>query len=829
MSMDAHVNSEADGEAQRGMNDSFGAETPAPVLDRAPVPLTRLRPGEVGQIVSLSPGRARDRLMEMGLTSGVQIELVRFAPLGGPVDVKVRGYRLSLRRRDAEAVRVLAGECGADCPGQSGLCLDPLCPKGQPDVATSRAPITYAVIGNPNCGKTTLFNALTGLRQRVGNYPGVTVEKKEGQFDIEGRRVHLLDLPGLYALSPQSPDEAIARDVLLGRRQDVERPNAVINVIDASNLERNLLLTSQLMDLGLPMIIVLTMTDVARKNGVHVDPERLERALGIPVRSVVVSRKHGVDALRHALTGVALVHPAGRPWSLSPLAETALANVQELVCKHSNLDPPSAFTEALLYLSRGGNRLPIDCPRPVRDAVLHHEAVMKEEGLDFAMEVTEARYAWVDAVTRMAVQDTHRKATTLSDQVDRIILHPVYGMALFLVLMAVVFHAIFSWAQTPMDLIGAGVDTLGGYLTTHMAEGDLRDLLVNGVLGGVGTTLTFLPQILLLLLFVGLLEDTGYMARAAFLMDRIMSRVGLHGRSFIPLMSSFACAIPGILATRTIDNRKSRLVTILVAPLMSCSARLPVYALMIAACIPPTLVFGFASLRGIVLISMYVLGTGAAFGMAYLFRKTLLKGESNLFLLELPPYRLPHPKTVLLQMLERTAQFLRKATTVILAMSVVLWALSTYPKMPDQPPSVQVEQSYAGRLGKTIEPLIRPLGFDWRIGISIVSSFAAREVFVASMGTIYNVGSDAGAESVTLQNKLRSERDPLTGKRVFTPLLGIAVMVYYVLAMQCISTIAVVRRETGSWGWALFQIAYMTALAWIVTFIVYQGGRALGF
>lgn len=803
------------------------ATKPSELLTRPTVPLTELRPGESGQIASLSCGEARERLLDLGLTSGTQIELVRFAPLGDPVDVKVRGYRLSLRRREAEAVSVYPGPCSEKCPVEQGLCLDPTCARALPDVVTSTAPITYAMIGNPNSGKTTLFNALTGLRQKVGNYPGVTVEKKEGRLETNGRKVRLLDLPGLYSLSPQSPDETIARDVLMGQRPDTPRPQAIVNIVDANNLERNLLLTSQLMDLGIPMVVILTMGDVARGNGTQVDADRLGHALGLSVRAVNVGRRQGLGAVRDALSGSGLSCPADRPWRLNELGERALAAVQEIVCKHCNIDASTAFAETVLFLSRGEEAMKADCPEPVREAVREFRAQIADARMDFAEAVTEARYEWIGAVTRDAVKRTTPLDATWSDRLDRVLLHKVWGYVAFLALMALVFQTIFSWAQWPMGMIEGGVEALGGLLEAHMPAGDLRDLLVAGVLGGVGTMLTFLPQILLLFFFIGLLEDTGYMARAAFLMDRMMSRVGLHGKSFIPMMSSFACAIPGILATRTIDNRKARLVTILVAPLMSCSARLPVYALMIAATIPAVTYFGVISLPGITLLAMYLLGTVSAFVMAWLFRKTLLKGEASIFLMELPPYRLPQWRSVAMQMLEKTGLFIRKAGTVILAMSVVLWFLSSYPKAPGLSPTAQVEQSYAGRTGKMIEPLIKPLGFDWRIGISMVSSFAAREVFVSSMATIYSAQSETGSD-VTLQKKMETMVDPATGKKVFTPLLGLAIMVYYVLAMQCISTIAVVRRETNTWKWPLFQLAYMTALAWIVTFAVYQGGKALG-
>ncbi len=413
-------------------------------------------------------------------------------------------------------------------------------------------------------------------------------------------------------------------------------------------------------------------------------------------------------------------------------------------------------------------------------------------------------------------------------------MHPFWGYLIFFAVMTLMFQAIFSWVQAPMDALKNGVDALGGVVGHWMPPGDLRDLITAGVLGGVGNTIVFLPQILLLFFFISLLEDMGYMPRAAFLMDKLMSKVGLHGKSFIPLLSSFACAIPGIMATRTIGDRKARLITILVAPLMSCSARLPVYALMIGAFIPnrPVLHLGrltLLTLPGVTLLAMYFLGMIAAFCIAWLFHRTLLKGVSPTFLMELPPYRLPSLKTALFQMVERAGLFLRRAGTVILAVSVVLWFLAAYPKRPDLPKDQQMAHSFVGTMGRGIEPVIAPLGFDWKMGIGIVSSFVAREVFVSAMGTVYNVDNTEEEQGqIDLRQKLRSDVDPRTGRHVFTPLVAVCLMIYYVLAMQCMSTVAVVRRETNGWKWPLFQIGYMTGLAWVVTFLVYQGGRLLG-
>ena len=708
-------------------------------------------------------------------------------------------------------------------------------------VGNATKPLFVALVGNPNSGKTTLFNALTGLRQKVGNYPGVTVEKKEGRISLpNGQTASLLDLPGLYSLTPNSPDETISREVLMGLRADTPAPDLILNIVDASNLERNLYLTSQLLDLGVPVVVALTMTDAADKEGVAVKADVLERQLGVPVRVIVASRRQGLKELLQTLEkGCEL--PVPEPAWIVP--EAIAADIRELrkaLEVEHHLPPRLAFAESITLLMQENDIVSaphltaqiLDLARTTRERLADHE-------VDFAAVAIEARYHWITKVcTGVVSQEVQPKSSPLltHEKIDRIVMHPFWGYVLFFVVMTAVFQSIFTIGEAPVDFLKACVDKLGVFLTHAMPKGDLRDLIQSGILGGVGNTIGFLPQILLLFFFISLLEDTGYMARAAFLMDRLMSKVGLHGKSFIPLLSSFACAIPAIMATRTIGDRKARLITILVAPLMSCSARLPVYALMIGAFIPGKRVLGIGhltllTLPGVTLVAMYFLGMIAAFGMAWLFHRTLLKGVSPTFLLELPPYRLPSLKTVILQMIERAGLFIKRAATVILAVSVVLWALAYYPKHPELPTQqARLEHSYVGYMGRGIEPLIAPLGFDWKMGVGIVSSFVAREVFVSAMGTVYNVDdADSDTGQVDLRNKLREDIDPRTGAHVFTPLVAVCLMVYYVLAMQCMSTVAVVRRETNGWKWPLFQLAYMTALAWIVTFLVYQVGHLLGF
>ncbi|MCS6778018.1 MAG: ferrous iron transport protein B [Chloroherpetonaceae bacterium] len=705
--------------------------------------------------------------------------------------------------------------------------------------------LRVAMIGNPNSGKTTLFNALTGLRQKVGNYAGVTVEKKEGRMRLHnGRTAHLYDLPGLYSLTPHAPDEVIAREALMGLRPDTPPPDVILNVVDASCLERSLYLTSQLLDLGTPVVIALTMTDIATSNAIQIDAEALAEATGVPVVSVHARKRRGLAELIHAIERAAQEDARpGQSWQPPQELVREIQPVQIALQRERQLSSRVAFVEAITLLMQDESRDGMPLSGPIRTEVIAARERLEAAGVGFAERMVEARYQWIARVLERAARLTLESpasgmrisASALSNRIDRLVLHPVLGYVLFFGIMAALFQAIFTWAEAPMTLIEEGINGLGAQIAARMPEGDLRALLIEGVLGGVGAAMVFLPQILMLFFFITLLEDTGYMARAAFLMDRLMSKVGLHGKSFLPLVSSFACAIPGIMATRTIGDPKARLITILVAPLMSCSARLPVYALMIAAFVPDRPVLRIAGLTvltlpGVTLLAMYLLGMCAAFAMAWVFHRTLLRGISPTFLMEMPTYRLPSLKTALMQTVERAWLFVQRAGTIILAISIVLWGLSTYPKRTDLPPGERLAHSFVGQMGRTLEPLIAPLGFDWKIGVGIVASFAAREVFVTTMGTVYNVDdaqSDAG--QVTLRQKLQEDTDPRTGRPVFTPLVAICLMVFYVLAMQCMSTLAVVRRETNSWKWPLFQFGYMTILAWAVTFAVRQAGRALGY
>jgi ferrous iron transport protein B len=686
-----------------------------------------------------------------------------------------------------------------------------------------------AIAGNPNCGKSTLFNLLTGLRQKVGNYPGVTVEKKTGTgYGLHGELLEWIDLPGSYSLQVRSPDEAVSRDVLLGRIADTPPPEVIVCVVDASNLERNLYLVTQLLELNIPVILALNMVDVAEQAGIHLNVKVLAEQLGIPVVPMVATRGLGLVELKTLLSQEKLTPPQRH----APMPEKVESEIQNLSLTLKLPLPPHLLrAEVLLLVSLPDTEhlremLPEE---NLYQLVEESRERLTREGIDPVSVPVEFRYQWIQAVCQGAVTHVENGPGALhfSDRMDRVLTHRIWGWVFFLAVMGLLFFSIFTVASYPMDWIDAGFAALSGRLSDLIPPGDLRSLLVEGVLAGVGGVVIFLPQILVLFFFLGVLEDSGYMSRAAFIMDRLMGAVGLHGKSFIPMLSSFACAIPGIMATRTIETRKDRLVTIMVAPLMSCSARLPVYALMIAVLFPDENTSPLD--KALVMLAMYALGFLTAFFMAWIFKKTLLKSERPMLLLELPPYRRPSVRATLFRMMERGGIFLKRAGTIILAISILLWALVTYPKPsnPQASPSEAIATSFAGTLGHAMEPIIKPLGYDWKIGIGLIASFAAREVFVGTMAIVYNV-SDETENNSTLRHELLQQKRA-DGSPVYTPLVCIGLMVFYVLAMQCVSTLAIVKRETNSWRWPLFQFAYMTALAWIGALIVYQGGHWLGF
>ncbi len=664
--------------------------------------------------------------------------------------------------------------------------------------------LVIALAGNPNAGKTTLFNALTGLRQKVANYSGVTVERKEGVWNLGVNIARLIDLPGLYSLDATSLDEQIARDVLTGKIANLPKPDVIVAVVDATNLERNLYLVTQLVEYKIPVVIALTMVDLAEKQSLEIDVEKLSKLLQIPVVSVRAGQKIGTRELAEKVLETAKNQTVIKPkW-------------------HTNGDFENEINDDDIHLS-------------LSDNPAHNKQIF-------------ARYTYISEVYQEAVKPMDTPERGVSEKIDGVLTHKFFGLIILVGILLLIFQTIFSWASLPMDLLDAGFGSLAELAKTNLPEGILADLIADGIIAGVGGVLIFLPQILLLFLFISILEDTGYMARAAFLLDRLMRGVGLHGKAFLPLLSSFACAIPGIMAARTIENPKDRLATIMIAPFMSCSARLPVYVLMIGAFFSGQYVFGFLSVGAVLILLMYALGIITAIVVAFILKKTILKSPPPPFVMELPPYRLPNVKTVLMNMSSRAGIFVKRAGTVILAISIILWALAYFPRsaenvsIADSQTAIQTENqaenqtadseqlknSYAGQLGQLIEPVIEPLGFDWKTGVALIASFAAREVLVSTLSIIYNTEAEANEESPSLINAVRDAKKD-DGTPAWTPLTALTLMVFFVLAMQCMSTVAIVRRETNSWSWTLFMVGYMTALAYFVSFLTYQIGKMLGF
>ena len=618
----------------------------------------------------------------------------------------------------------------------------------------------FGLLGSPNAGKTTLFNALTGLHARVGNYPGVTVERREAELVLDNSRALLIDLPGTYGLEPISADEAVVGNVLAGRIEGVARPDALVMVADACSLSRTLPFIGEALHLGLPTLVVLTMLDELAARGGKLDLERLEAALGVPVIGVVGHRGLGLDRLRALLD-------APDAWSRPPIL------------------PPVDRVE---------------------------------------------RAGWADSIVSNVIRQPPNRHT-LTERVDRIVLHPLWGSLLFAAVMVTFFQLIFSAASPAMDLIDTAIGDLAGLARAHLPAGWLANLVADGLIAGVGSVVIFLPQIVILFSLLYLLEDLGYMARAAFVIDRVMGRIGLEGRSFVALLSSYACAVPGIMATRTIPSPRDRLVTILVAPLMTCSARLPVYALLISAFVPERNVWGPIGLQGVVLLGLYVSGAAAALCVAAILKRSLVRGDGLPFTMELPTYRWPTLRVWATQVYSSAWAFLRRAGTIILAASVLLWLLLSYPKVEvpagldaTESAAYALEHSAAGRLGHAIEPAIAPLGFDWKIGVGLIASLAAREILVATLAQIYATGGD---EAGSLREALRSDVNPATGQLVFTPATVGALLVFFVFALQCTSTLAIMRRETNSWRWPAFAFSYLFALAYGASFVTHRVLTAL--
>lgn len=685
--------------------------------------------------------------------------------------------------------------------------------------------LVYALVGNPNCGKTTLFNALTGMKQKVGNYPGVTVERKEGDcYSQHGERMRILDLPGSYSLNARSPDEAVLRDVLLGRRSDTPRPDRIVCVLDATNLERNLYLVTQILELGIPMILALNMIDAAEAKGVRIDLQRLTQKFGCPVVPTVANTKKGLIELKVAMSRPDPPVPKPLLDAIPVSIRGALLRCRESLSEAGVVASTTSLLEPL-YLLSDHDDTHYGLPQPHLEKLQQAREQLSREIPNWEDILVAARYDVIHSVCREALHRPDIEKRTLTDRFDAILLHRVWGWVSLIGAMTAMFWLIFSVAETPMQWIEQAFAAVGDKITQWMPDGDFRSLIVDGALAGVQGIIIFLPQILILFFFIGLMEDTGYMARIAFIMDRLMGRVGLNGKSFLPILSSYACAVPGVMAARTIDNPKDRLITILVAPLASCSARLPVYLLLIAVLLPSEQVSW--SIKALLMVGLYALGTLGAFFFAWIFKSKLLPGKPQPLILELPGYKRPSLRNIFQQMYARAWMFVRRAGTVILGLSILLWAASTYPKS-EGTKSEQLAHSVAGKIGHAVEPIIKPLGYDWKVGIGLIASFAAREVFVTTMSTVYSIEEEDDTDHEKLRDQLKDAHWP-DGRPVYTPSVCLGLMVFYVFAMQCLSTVAVVRRETGGWKWPLFQIAYMTGTAYIGALVVYQVGHALGY
>ena len=707
----------------------------------------------------------------------------------------------------------------------------------------STACMTVALAGNPNSGKTTIFNNITGARQHVGNYAGVTVERREGFRRFQGQDLLLVDLPGTYSLTANSLDEIVARNVIID-----EKPDLIVNILDASNLERNLYLALQLLELERPLVLALNMTDMAEKAGIRINSDVLRTRLGVPVVKLIGNRNQGTEELLQTVVESSK-RTIYRPFSIDYGAkiEAAIVEVTEALQNLTHVKFPIRWlavkllendteVQASLLKIEGGSAVAAIVAR-----VRNKTAVLLGEELEIAM--AEARYRVVADIVAEFVDSSGRQEQTVSDRIDRVLTHRVLGLPLFFGIMWLLFNVVFTVGEIPQGWIEDAVKWFSDLVSANLAEGELRSLLVDGIIGGVGSVLTFLPSILLLFFGIALLEDTGYMARAAFVMDRVMRAVGLHGKSFIPLLLGFGCSVPAVMGARTLENKSDRMVTILVSPLMSCSARLPVYTLLIAA-------FFSENVAGSVLFSIYFLGISLAILMALVFRKWMFPGASEPFIMEMPPYHLPTLRSIAIHMWERSILYLKKAGTLILAASILIWFITNYPanveyskdydaakgqiteqydEVAAKPLLAQLDQeqageklalSYAGQFGHFIEPVIKPLGFDWKMGVGLVSAVAAKEVLVSTLATIYSVG-DVEEDSQSLQEALAADA-------AFSPLVAFGLMVFTLIYSPCLAVLAVVRRETNSWKWPAFSFVYSTTLAWIMSFVVYQGGRLIG-
>lgn len=819
--------------------------------------LSELRTGEKGVIVKvLGHGGFRKRIVEMGFIKGKTVEVILNAPLKDPIKYRLLGYEISLRRQEADMIEVVSEQEARTMQNPYHGSITEDVPVSESELVAlakgKRRTINVALVGNPNCGKTSLFNIASGAHEHVGNYSGVTVDAKEGFFDFQGYHFRIVDLPGTYSLSAYTPEELYVRKHIIE-----ETPDVIINVADSSNLERNFYLTTQLIDMNVRMVIALNMYDELESSGNKLDYIKLSQLIGVPMIPTVCRRGEGIDQLFHVIIGIYeggdFLSQKGeirseiledlRDWHKTyvpdhefgshkeeedarprgymrhihinhgPELERSIEEVKKAISQ--NEDICHKYSTRFLSIKLLENDKEIEnfistLPNGKEIIAIRNKETLRIRKVmneDSEQAITDAKYGFITGALKETFTDNHLEKEQTTRVIDSIVTHRIWGYPIFFLFLYIMFEGTFVLGDYPMQGIEWLVDQLGNLIRNNMAEGPLKDLLIDGIIGGVGGVIVFLPNILILYFFISILEDSGYMARAAFIMDKIMHRMGLHGKSFIPLIMGFGCNVPAIMATRTIEDRKSRLITMLVNPLMSCSARLPIYLVMIGAFFPNCASF--------MLLCIYTAGILLAVIMARIFSKFLVKGEDSPFVMELPPYRMPTSKSIMRHTWEKGAQYLKKMGGIIMIASIIIWFLGYYPQH-DTYESVAEQQknSYIGQIGKAIEPVIKPLGFDWKLGIGLISGVGAKELVVSTLGVLYT--NEGDVENVNLSNRI-----PIT------PLVALAYMLFVLIYFPCIATFAAIKQESGSWKWAIFTAGYTTGLAWLVAFTVFQIGSLI--
>ena len=819
--------------------------------------LSELRTGEKGVIVKvLGHGGFRKRIVEMGFIKGKTVEVILNAPLKDPIKYRLLGYEISLRRQEADMIEVLSEQEARTMQNPYHGSITEDVPVSESELVAlakgKRRTINVALVGNPNCGKTSLFNIASGAHEHVGNYSGVTVDAKEGFFDFQGYHFRIVDLPGTYSLSAYTPEELYVRKHIIE-----ETPDVIINVADSSNLERNFYLTTQLIDMNVRMVIALNMYDELESSGNKLDYIKLSQLIGVPMIPTVCRRGEGIDQLFHVIIGIYeggdFLSQKGeirseiledlRDWHKTyvpdhefgshkeeedarprgymrhihinhgPELERSIEEVKKAISQ--NEDIRHKYSTRFLSIKLLENDKEIEnfistLPNGKEIIAIRNKETLRIRKVmneDSEQAITDAKYGFITGALKETFTDNHLEKEQTTRVIDSIVTHRIWGYPIFFLFLYIMFEGTFVLGDYPMQGIEWLVDQLGNLIRNNMAEGPLKDLLIDGIIGGVGGVIVFLPNILILYFFISILEDSGYMARAAFIMDKIMHRMGLHGKSFIPLIMGFGCNVPAIMATRTIEDRKSRLITMLVNPLMSCSARLPIYLVMIGAFFPNCASF--------MLLCIYTAGILLAVIMARIFSKFLVKGEDSPFVMELPPYRMPTSKSIMRHTWEKGAQYLKKMGGIIMIASIIIWFLGYYPQHDAyENVAEQQENSYIGQIGKAIEPVIKPLGFDWKLGIGLISGVGAKELVVSTLGVLYT--NEGDVENVNLSNRI-----PIT------PLVALAYMLFVLIYFPCIATFAAIKQESGSWKWAIFTAGYTTGLAWLIAFTVFQIGSLI--